>query len=230
MGIEVKQGVEGATVRARRYPEHDAAPTAVLELTPGVGGWSGVFTVPGLTPSAVVQVWVEEPADEENPRREAIIDDGVGGGAVPGPKQKIGFAPVTSSDGKAFFLLPANLSLTADQFVALQSMAGTLPLPPATRIFGQTYRLMALPPELVAQGSINIYLANGSPGMVAAAGAMAEERSLYFWGGAQWEKLPTTFSSNADGEVLASAESRGVGVYAVLIEASERLHLPAIAR
>lgn len=230
MGIEVKQGVEGATVRARLYPEHDAAPTAVLELTPGVGGWSGVFTVPGLTPSAFVQVWVEEPADEENPRREAIIDYGVGGGAVPGPKQKIGFAPVTSSDGKAFFLLPANLSLTADQFVALQSMAGTLPLPPATRIFGQTYRLMALPPELVAQGSINIYLANGSPGMVAAAGAMAEERSLYFWGGAQWEKLPTTFSSNADGEVLASAESRGVGVYAVLIEASERLHLPAIAR
>jgi hypothetical protein len=231
VGILVQQVVEGAVVRARLYPEHDAAPTAVLELTPGADGWSGVFTVPGLTPSAFVQVWVEEAADEENPRREAIVDYGIGGGAVPGPKQKIGFAPVTSSDGKAFFLLPANLSLTADQFVAIQSMAGTLSLPPATRIFGQAYRLLALPPELVAQGSINLYLANGSPGLVAVAQTSAQEpRSLYFWDGERWERLPTTFSTTDDGEVLASAESRGVGVYAVLIEPSSQLYLPSIMR
>jgi len=231
VGILVQQAAEGATVRARLYPEHDAAPTAVLNLTPGADGWSGVFTVPGLTPSAFVQVWIEEPADEENPRREAIVDYGIGGGAVPGPKQKIGFAPVTSSDGKAFFLLPANLSLTADQFVAIQSMAGTLPLPPATRIFGQAYRLLSLPPSLVAQGSINIYLANGSPGLVAAAGSAAQEtRAVYFWQGERWERLPTTFSTTDAGEVLASAESRGVGVYAVLIEAPSRLYLPALMR
>ncbi|MFZ1769786.1 MAG: hypothetical protein WAU00_11345, partial [Caldilinea sp.] len=148
---------------------------------------------------------------------------------------------VTSSDGKAFFLLPANTSLTADQFVAIQSMAGTLPLPPATRIFGQPYRLIALPPSLVTQGSINIYLANGSPGLATAASATVtsatvtsaaalEERSLYFWDGATWEKLPTTFSTNSEGEVLASAASRGVGVYAVLIEAGARLYLPSIVR
>jgi len=231
VGILVRQVAEGATVRARLYPEHDAAPTDILDLAPDAGNWRGAFTVPGLTPSAFVQVWVEEPADEENPRREAIVDYGIGGGAVPGPKQKIGFAPVTSSDGKAFFLLPANLSLTADQFVAIQSMAGTLPLPPATRIFGQAYRLLSLPPELVAQGSINIYLANGSPGLVAAARAAAQEpRSLYFWDGERWERLTTTFSATDEGEVLASAESRGVGVYAVLIEPSHRLYLPSMMR
>jgi len=231
VGILVQQPVAGATVHARLYPEHAAAPTAVLDLTPGAEGWSGVFTVSGLTPSAFVQVWVEEPADEENPRREAIVDYGIGGGAVPGPKQKIGFAPVTSSDGKAFFLLPANFSLTADQFVAIQSMAGTLSLPPATRIFGQAYRLIALPPELVTQGSINLYLANGSPGLVTAAQMGTDvTRALYFWDGAQWEKLPTTFSSDAEGEVLVSAASRGVGVYAVLTEMSDHLYLPALMR
>jgi hypothetical protein len=241
VGIFVRQGIEGATVRARLYPEHDATPTAILTLTPGEDGWAGVFTVSGLTPAAFVQVWVEEPASEENPRREAIIDYGIGGGAAPGPKQKIGFAPVTSSDGKAFFLLPADTSLTADQFVAIQSMAGTLSLPPATRIFGQPYRLIALPPSLVTQGSINIYLANGSPGLATAASATAasataasataqEERSLYFWDGVVWERLPTTFSTNSEGEVLASAASRGVGVYAVLIEAGARLYLPSIVK
>lgn len=231
VGILVQQVATGATVRARLYPEHDATPTTALTLTLDADGWRGVFIVPGLTPSAFVQVWIEEPADEENPRREAIVDYGIGGGAVPGPKQKIGFAPVTSSDGKAFFLLPANLSLTADQFVAIQSMAGTLPLPPATRIFGQAYRLLSLPPSLVAQGSINIYLANGSPGLVTAAHSAAQEtRSLYFWHGAGWERLPTTFSTTNDDEVLASAESRGVGVYAVLIESRNRLYLPAMMR
>jgi hypothetical protein len=235
VGIRVQQVVESATMYARLYPEHDAAPTDVLTLTLGADGWRGAFSVPELTPSAFVQVWVEESGGEENPRREAIVDYGIGGGAVPGPKQKIGFAPVTSSDGKAFFLLPANLSLTADQFVAIQSMAGTLLLPPATRIFGQAYRLIALPPSLVTQGSINIYLANGSPGLVAAARTAGHTiaqgpRSLYFWDGESWERLPTTFSTTAEGEVLASAESRGVGVYAVLIEPSNWLYLPSMMR
>lgn len=229
MGISVTTTSTGAPVLARLYPEHGATPTPPLALTPGEDGWSGVFTVVGLTPSAFVQIWVDEAATEATPRREAIVDYGVGGGAVPGPKQKIGFAPVTSSDGKAFFLLPATLSLTADQFVAIQSMAGTLPLPPATFIYGQPYRLIALPPTLVDAGSINIYLANGAPGAAAAtAQEVGEARALYFWDGATWEKLPTILSSDADGAVLASAASRGVGVYALLIEAPDRLYLPMI--
>ncbi|MFZ1769882.1 MAG: DNRLRE domain-containing protein, partial [Caldilinea sp.] len=58
VGIFVRQVLEGATVRARLYPEHDATPTAILPLTPGEDGWAGVFTVSGLTPAAFVQVWV----------------------------------------------------------------------------------------------------------------------------------------------------------------------------
>ncbi|MFO7631526.1 MAG: DNRLRE domain-containing protein, partial [Caldilinea sp.] len=238
VGISVTQAVEGATVRARLYPEHDAAPTDDLALTPDADQWSGVFSVGGLTPSAFVQVWVEEPATDENPRREAIVDYGIGGGAVPGPKQKIGFAPVTSSDGKAFFLLPAEMSLTEDEFVAIQSMVGILPLPPATSLFGQAYRLIALPPSLVTQGSINVYLADGLPAMTtrttAASASAQESRSIYFWDGSTWEKLPTTFSTadrgSGESEVLASAASRGVGVYAVLTEAAARVYLPSISR
>jgi len=236
IGVSVTQPVVDGALRAILYPEHDAAPTAELALTPAGDAWSGVFTVSGLTPAAFVQVWVE--GDEQPLRREAIIDYGIGGGAVPGPKQKIGFAPVTSSDGKAFFLLPAELSLGADEFVAIQSMAGILPLTPATRLFGQSYRLIALPPDLAALGSINIYLGEGSPGLTvgtAAADVLLQEmRSIYFWDGATWEKLPTTFSSADDGggmrEVLASAASRGVGVYAVLTEATARLYLPLLTR
>lgn len=231
ISITVKQAVDGATLRARLYPEHDAAPTDVVALMRNGDVWSGVFNVGEVTASAFVQVWVEEPATEINPRREAIVDYGIGGGAVPGPKQKIGFAPVTSSDGKAFFLLPANMTLLADQFVAIQSMAGTLPLPPATRVFGQAYRLIALPPELVAAGSFNLYLANTSPGLVTAASSYAgESKAIYFWDGSSWERLATTFSTDAEGEVLASAQSRGVGVYAVLVESNLQLYLPVLAR
>ncbi len=52
-------------LRARLYPEHDATPTDTLNLAPGSDGWSGVFNVLGMTPSAFVQVWVDEPATEE---------------------------------------------------------------------------------------------------------------------------------------------------------------------
>ncbi len=149
---------------------------------------------------------------------------------MPGPKQKIGFAPVTSSDGRAFFLLPANLELLVDQFVAIQSMAGTLQLPVGTEIIGQPYRLISLPPSLVAQGSINLYISSGVPGLVSAAAiSQTEPRSIYFWDGSVWQKLPTTFSTDNEGEVLASAESMGVGVYAILVDLGERLYLPIVA-
>lgn len=234
--INVVQPIVAGALRAVLYPEHAATPTAVVELTPGDDGWSGVFTLPGLTPSAFVQVWVE--GDDQPLRREAIVDYGIGGGAVPGPKQKIGFAPVTSSDGKAFFLLPAQMSLAADEFVAIQSMAGAPPLPGGMRILGQSYRLIALPPSLVEQGSINIYLGEGSPGLAVQAartGVMQQDaRSIYFWNGESWEKLPTTFSTadhgSGESEVLASAASRGIGVYAILTEASTLIYLPTIAR
>jgi hypothetical protein len=233
VAISVTQPVTGAVIRARLYPEHDAAPTAAITLTQTGDVWSGVFSTSGLTPAAFVQVWAEEPATNVNPRREAIVDYGIGGGAVPGPKQKIGFAPVTSSDGKAFFLLPGGVSLKADEFIALQSMAGILPTPAGTRLFGQMYRLIALPPSLAERGSINLYLTDVSPGVLASAAAAQESRSIYFWNGAAWEKLPTVISTinrNGEREALASAESRGVGVYVVLTEPAERLYLPAVMK
>lgn len=236
VAIEVTQPVSDGALHAILYPEHDAAPTAALALTPDGDRWSGVFDVPGLTPSAFVQVWVE--GDDQPLRREAIIDYGIGGGAVPGPKQKIGFAPVTSSDGKAFFLLPSELSLATDEFIAIQSMSGAPPLPAATRLFGQSYRLIALPPTLAEHGSVNIYLGQGSPGLTLQAASVSaplqENRSLYFWNGEDWEKLQTTITvanrGSGESEVLASAPSRGVGVYAVLTEATARVYLPTIAR
>lgn len=236
IAINVVQPVVSGGLSARLYPEHGTAPTAALELSLDGDTWTGVFSVPGVTPSAFVQVWVE--GDVAPIRREAIVDYGIGGGAVPGPKQKIGFAPVTASDGKAFFLLPAELSLAADEFIAIQTMAGAPPLPPATRLFGQSYRVIALPPALVELGSINIYLGEGSPGMAATAGEPAtslhEDRAIFFWDGVRWSRLPTTFTTadrgSGESEVLASAASMGVGVYAVLTEPAARLYLPTIAR
>ncbi len=234
IAVTVNQPLDSGIMYAVLYPEHAAAPTVAVELTPTGATWSGIFTVPGSTPSAFVQIWVE--SDPELIRREAIVDYGIGGGAVPGPKQKIGFAPVTASDGQAFFLLPAELSLAAGEFVAIQTMAGAPPLPPATRLFGQSYRLIALPPTLADLGSINIYLGEGSPGVMAAGttAAQQEQRAIYFWDGEEWIRLPTTFTTadrgSGESEVLASASSMGVGVYAVLTEAAARVYLPTITR
>lgn len=242
VGISVTQPITGAVLRARLYPEHEASPTAAITLTQAGDTnagptWSGIFTTPSLTPAAFVQIWVEEPATDATPRREAIVDYGIGGGAVPGPKQKIGFAPVISSDGKAFFLLPGGVSLKADEFIAIQSMAGILPTPAGTRLFGQMYRLIALPPSLAERGSINLYLTDVSPGVFAstrfASTTVQASRSIYFWNGAAWEKLPTVISTinrNGEQEALASAESRGVGVYAVLTESTGQLYLPAVMK
>ncbi len=237
--IKVTQALPpGTQLVARLYPEHLANPTAVIPLQAvGDSVYVGNFDLPVFTASAFVELWVDETESETNPRRTAIIDYGVGGGAVPGPKSGIGFAPqVSSSDGRAFFVLPVGLELLAEQFIALQSMAGTPPLPIGNATIGQAYRLISLPPSLVTDGSINVYFTNIFPTVagaegIEAAGADASQSSaaLWHWDGAAWTRLATTILAQPNGKLLASAPSRGVGVYALLYPAPQ-IFMPLMSK
>lgn len=229
LAISVTQPLEGAVVRAALYPEHDAAPTEIA-LSPAPGGFRGVFTLDEFTYAAYVQVYVNEPASETEPRREAVVDFGVGGGALPGPATKIGHAPVVSSDGRAAFILTGPVELKEGEFIALQSMAGAPRLPPGARPLSQPYRLISLPPSLVTSGVVTLrFLPGGAAAGQAQAAQAQAAPSIWFWDGRNWTKLPTAVVSEPDGFELASTASRGEGIY-MLLEQGQANFLPLIGR
>jgi hypothetical protein len=231
--ISVTQPVAPGTVlKARVYPEHE---DQVREVTlSGEGSaYSGAIDLP-FTPAAYVQLLVDEAEapDGTDPRREAIVDYGVGGGGLPGPKSQFGFAPIiSSSDGRAFFVTRAGLALEAGQFIALQSMAGTPALLPGTAIVDQPYRLIAYPKSLVEVGSINLRFDAALP-LQAAANENATAYQLHFWDGVAWLPLETTLTTEPGGNQLASAPSMGSGIYALLQtkEWTDLIYLPLIQR
>ncbi len=234
--ISVTQPVDSGTVlKVRVYPEHEDKMSEVTLSGEG-SAHSGVIDLP-FTPAAYVQLLVDESEapDGSDPRREAIIDYGVGGGGLPGPKSAFGFAPIiSSSDGRAFFVARAGLALEAGQFIALQSMAGTPPLPGNTTIVDQPYRLIAYPKSLVESGSINLRFA-GLPPLQAAAHGSAVTDQLYFWDGANWISLATTLATEPGGNQLASAASMGSGIYALLqttnlSDLTDTVYLPLVQR
>ena len=234
VGISVTQQVAGVPLRARLYPEHSQSPVEI-QLAGGGDQWDGVFNVAEMTPAAFIELWLDDgPPAELDPNPIAIIDYGIGGGAVPGPKSKWGFAPVvSSSDGRAVFTLPPGLELLADQFIAIQTMAGTPRLPIGSEAIGQAYRLISLPPELVEQGSMNLYFPNVFAGLAASSANVDVPTSLavHFWNGAEWQRLDTTIADAPDGRLLATAASQGTGTYALLYEAYNLSNfLPLIAR
>ncbi|MCB0061152.1 MAG: hypothetical protein KDE19_03520, partial [Caldilineaceae bacterium] len=224
-------------LKARLYPEHEQGSTEVT-LEGKAGKYAGTFDLP-FTPAAYVQLFIDEfeAPDGTDPRREAIVDFGVGGGGLPGPKHNVGFAPiVSSSDGRAFFVVPRGLMLESGQFIALQSMAGTPLLPDDFSVVNQSYRLIAYPKSLVTEGSINIRFTADL--LTQAAAQVGEDKyRLYFWDGLRWRQLKTTLTTEPDGNWLASAQSEGAGVYALLTPTldttnptTSTLYLPIIQR
>lgn len=228
--ISVTQPVNPGTVlKARIYPEH-MDEVKEVSLSGEGNGFSGRLDLP-FTPAAYVQLWVDEneAPDGTDPRREAIIDFGVGGGGLPGPKSQVGFAPIiSSSDGRAFFIARAGITLQTGEFIALQSMAGTPPLPANSIIVDQAYRLIAYPASLVQQGSINLRFDLLSP--LQAATVNTTSYQLHFWDDGQWIPLETTVTTEPNGGQLASATSQGDGIYALLQmpELSESVYLPMV--
>lgn len=232
--ISVTQAVDPSIVlKARVYPEHETTFSEVT-LTGESKAYSGKLDLP-FTPAAYVQLFVDEAEapDGSDPRREALIDYGVGGSGLPGPKSNFGFAPViSSSNGRAFFVVRAGLALQAGEFIALQSLAGTPPLPIGATLLEQPYRLIAYPSALVAEGSINLRFTPLNPLQAAqAAQGMAGAPAIYFWNGAIWQQLETEVTTEPNGNQLASASSQGVGTYALLtVDPGYGVYLPLIQR
>ena len=230
--ISVTQALANGQLQARLYPEHSATPSAVINLAPAAGQWVGSFAVGQVTPAAYVEVWVDETNTETSPRRTAIFDYGIGGGAAPGPRSNVGFAPTaTSSDGRAFLLAPPDLAIGANQFIAIQTSGGA-PQPPAGLHFAsQAYRLLALPRTLAGDGSVNIAFGDDTGGITRSGRAVdAAGAAIYVWTGAAWQPLPTRVTQLADGGLLASAPSQGQATYVILAPDAQRVFLPMIER
>lgn len=231
--ISVTQAVDPSIVlKARVYPEHETTFSEVT-LTGEGKAYSGQLDLP-FTPAAYVQLFVDEAEapDGSDPRREALVDYGVGGAGLPGPKQQVGFAPIiSSSNGRAFFVVRAGITLQSGEFIALQSMVGTPPLPSNATLVDQPYRLIAYPHRLVDAGSINLRYERQLP-LHAAAGSGDENDAIHYWNGQQWLPLATTHTTEPAGNTLASAPSAGTGVYAVLRTATTggAIYLPLIQR
>ncbi len=224
-----------AQVMARLYPEHGLG-YPPLALTGSDGVYSGVFDLPEPVSPLYAQLWVEETPAGLATRREVMVDRGTGGSGAFGPAKQFGGVLIVSSDGKASFETDQPFELLPGQSISWGSMPGTPDLPADKNIIGQSYRLDAYPVALVESGTVHIQY-EGADSLLQAASAgeaTAGNVSIYFWDGNSWQAVNTTISTpnnSPDGVKLASAPSQGVGVYAVLEDASTGIvYLPLIQR
>jgi len=224
----------GVQVIAKLYPEHGTA-LPQQTLIGSEGAYSHLFDLGGPVTPVYVQVWVDETPGGLATRREVVADRGTGGSGAFGPAKHYGGVLVVSSDGKASFESDQPLELGPGESIAWQSMPGTPPLPIGSSIIGQSYRLDAFPPALVANGQVLIEYEEAT-GLQSAnrSRVQAADPAVYFWDGVRWQALPTTVTTPvnaADGVQVASAPSQGVGVYAVLLDLGQnQLFLPLIQR
>jgi hypothetical protein len=232
IGISVTQEISpGLSIRAILYPEDTNTPTEIV-LSANGNLHTGIFNSPVDATSAYVQIYVDEASSETDPRRETLVDYGVGGGGAQGPAHWYGGVPVTSSDGKAEFARKNDIFLERGQFMALQSMAGTPPLPAGRQIVGQPYRLVAFPRTLAEDGYVTLRLqparsegrrVQALPNVVVA-----------FWNDTSWTPVKSINQDDLIDGRIAIAPSQGVGVYALLLEEetppTRHLYLPQVAR
>lgn len=222
--LRITQTVEGPplTLTARLYPEDGPLlQEATFSLTPE-GSATITLNLGVPVPPLFVQIFVDEPDGEPATRREVVTDRGVGGGGAFGPKRLYGGVMVQSPNGVAAFQNETPVALAEGESIAWQSVH-TAPVPPeGQQMSGQPYGLDAFPPALADDGQIQIQYtgpaATGEPNPAQAAA------SLFFWNGQQWEKLPTEVTTRVNasagsvGETVASAPSRGVGLYALFLD------------
>ncbi len=232
--IQVVQPLTDGVLRAKLYPEHIPVPTEIALKQTAEGLWEGVFESPVRATAAYVQVWVDEPATETDPRRELIVDYGVGGSGLTGPFSRLGGVAVTSSDGNANYEITGTVQLAEGEFIALQLMAGRPPRPQGKRVVGRAYNLIAVPRDLAARGEVLLRL----PSLAISQGDVQPPRDLkptvHFWDGTRWQPLPSRTVTQLNGRRAVAAPSQGVGIYVLMVEEfqlqPERLYLPLIAR
>jgi hypothetical protein len=234
--VSVQQPLDnGLALKARLIPETDAALPA-QNLTRSGDTWTTVFNLPGIVEPVYLQLWVDEqPSGDDPTPREVVADRGTGGSGAYGPARLHTGVFAMSSDGNATYQSDEPIELQPGQSIAWQSMPGTPTVPPWKRISGQSYRLDAFPAALVDQGTISIKFED-SFGVMGGArtAALAETAArIHFWDGETWQPLETvvgTPAEAADGTLLATASSQGVGVYAVMIDSKPALFMPILRR
>jgi hypothetical protein len=229
IAISVTQPLEaGPTLIATLYPEDESTATQITLALTG-DRYTGIFNSAIPAMSAFVGVAVNEAATPANPRREVIIDYGVGGSGAKGPVSMFGGAPVISSDGQAQFAPAQRIDLAEGEFVAWQSMVGQPPAPSNQRFVGQAYRLIALPAHLANDGVISIRTADGS---VATARSASSQQTpvLHYWKENQWTPLPSEQHTAVNGDTMISGRSQGVGFYALLAPSAGNVYLPLVNR
>ena len=232
IGISVTQAISaGLSLRAVLYPEDMDTPTEIV-LVESSGLHTGTFNSPVDATSAYVQIFVDEAASEADPRRETLVDYGVGGSGAEGPAHFYGGVPVISSDGKAEFARTTDVFLEKGEFIALQSMAGT-PRPPTGRQFiGQAYRLVALPQSLTDEGYVTLRVPSRPD--AARSTQVLPTVVVAFWNGAVWTPIKSVNLDDLVEGRIAIASTQGIGVYALLLDedtpATNQLYMPLIER
>jgi hypothetical protein len=236
IGISVTQPAGGAPLRARLFPEHSPGSVGVDLITSGVEH-TAVFDLPGVTPSAYVQVFVDEEAIEGNPRREAMAMYGVDGGAVPGPSKMGSKAPVVSPDGESSAWPLQPVTLAAGEWVAMQYMVETFPTPAQSTRLSNAYRVISWPRNLfdrlvvtVETGDYQAFARVASPARAAGLGAEGDILTIRYWRDGVWIPAATTHADGPGGGVAASAVIPADAVYALFEGPLSRQYLPALHR
>ncbi len=219
--IQVENVPADLSLKAKLFPEADLATEAIM-LTPNGSGYQGQF--PPFTYTVLaghVQLWVDEIASEDDPRREAVVAFSIGGnppksrGSGPksrgsGPKSRGSGAPIVSSDGQFIFFTPNPEIFKKGEFYTVQDMAALPALPSGKKAIGPGYNLVAFPQDLSVSGSVSFqYL--GQDALVEE--VSEDDLTIHFWDGTTWQALDTYRDTYYN---LASASFQKPGVYALL--------------
>ncbi|MBI1294943.1 hypothetical protein GC175_08295 [bacterium] len=231
INISVTQAVAAGTqLQATIYPEDQNTATTIDLVSQG-DTHTGTFVSPIPATSAYVSVNVAEAASEEVPRREVIIGYGVGGSGAYGPAWRLGGAPIISSDGQAEYAFEENTTLTDDQYVVWQSMAGSPGDELDVDLAGNAYRLLARPESLAEGGTLSIRLPGTPPPTARSHAAITDELEIHFWTGSEWVPIGSRLVEDPQGGAKVIGKSRGIGVYALLEpQQFNTIYLPAIQR
>ena len=123
-----------------------------------------------------------------------------------------GGAPAVSPDGQMTYF-DRNFDLDEGQFYTVQVMAGLPNLPAGKIAIGRGYNLFATGFATHTNpltGSVSFqYLGND----VLVEGKSEDELGIHFWDGQRWQALNTQVDTTYN---MASAQSQGAGVYALL--------------
>jgi hypothetical protein len=217
------------SLKARLYPDLASETTRhwrgagrdQITLEYAEGKYTGTFDLQGLTLAGHMHIWLDQASSENDPRPEAMVAYNIGGNL--GSRQEGGARhgsgllhtgmPLASSNGQMILSTRSPVSFEPGQFYVMQTMAGLPTLPAGKKALGPGYSLVASPGTQAMAGSISFqYLTVDA---LAEGLSEADEAGLtiHYWDGRQWSALDTTRDAYYN---LASAPSRGTGVYALL--------------